>query len=545
MPDPAAAPAATHPARRARLILPAGPHAPVRRAGRLAALLLASSIVLPGIAAAQAQPADQAGEASDAVAQAIRNQVGGRLKDFYRTRGFWPLWIVDRQPGPQAAALVDVIDTVAADGLDPDRYSPDRLRRLIDEAEGGNLRALAYLEIALSGTLADLIRDMREPQIEIRYLEKSLEPDRAKPDEILRRVALAKSMNDYVRTLGWMSPLYVQLRDALLLADPGEQVSDVDVPPGPLLKPGIGGARVALLRMRLGLPEGDAYDAVLAARVRRFQVSRGLPADGIAGAQTIAALNGGPATGSADRAGLLRLNLERARLLPDAWTRHVVVDAAGARLWYYGGGSEQGTMRVVVGTPETQTPMMAGTIRYATLNPYWNVPVDLVAKRIAPKVLAGTSLERQGYEALSDWTNDATVIPSASIDWKAVRAGSVEPRVRELPGRGNSMGSVKYMFPNDLGIYLHDTPQKNLFAKPDRHFSNGCVRLEDAARLGRWLFGKKLTPDSAQPEQHVAVPDPVPVYLMYFTASPASEGIRYVDDAYGRDRPALQHLASR
>ncbi len=166
-------------------------------------------------------------------------------------------------------------------------------------------------------------------------------------------------------------------------------------------------------------------------------------------------------------------------------------------------------------------------------------------KRIAPKVLAGTSLERQGYEALSDWTNQAEVIRSSSIDWQAVEAGTVEPRVRELPGRGNSMGSVKFMFPNDLGIYLHDTPQKNLFAKADRHFSNGCVRLEDAGRLGRWLFGQTLKPESSKPEQHVPLMEPVPVYLMYFTASPASEGVRYVADPYNRDRPALEHLASR
>jgi murein L,D-transpeptidase YcbB/YkuD len=523
--------------------LPAGRGAPVRRAGRLAlALLLASAAMLPGPAVAQADAA--AGTQANAVAQAIRNQVGGRLKDFYRTRGYWPLWIVGEAPGPQASALVDVIETVGADGLDPDRYSPDRLRRLIDEAQGGNMRALAYLEVALSGALADLVRDMREPHIEIRYLEESLEPARAKPDEILRRAALAKSTLDYVRSLGWMSPLYVQMREALLNAGPGvEGAADVTVPPGPMLRPGMTGERVMLLRLRLGLPGGDAFDDALGARVQRFQASRGMPADGLVGGQTIAALN--KPGESTDRREVLRLNLERARLLPDAWTRHIVVDAAGARLWYYGGGAEQGTMRVVVGTPETQTPMMAGMVRYATLNPYWNVPVDLVRKRIAPKVLAGASLEKQGYEALSDWTNEAQVIPASTIDWRGVEAGTVEPRVRELPGRGNSMGSVKFMFPNDLGIYLHDTPQKALFAKADRHFSNGCVRLEDAGRLGKWLFDRQLKPESSKPEQHVPVPGPVPVYLMYFTASPAEEGVTYVADSYGRDTPALQHLASR
>ncbi|SEJ23908.1 Murein L,D-transpeptidase YcbB/YkuD [Sphingomonas sp. OV641] len=523
----------------------AGRGAPARRAGRLALslILLASTAALPGVAAAQ-EDVEKTAE-GNAVAQEIRQQVGGKLKEFYRARGYWPLWIVGEAPGPQARALVDVIETVEVDGLDPDRYSPDRLRRYIEAAEGGDLRALAHLELALSGALADLVRDMRETRIEISYLEDSLEPTRAKPDAILRRAALAKSTLDYVRNLGWMSPLYTQLREALLSADPDMGDANVRVPGGPLLKPGMTGERVLLLRARLGLPDGDQYDDALRARVRRFQSAHGLPVDGIAGARTITALNGGSGRRIVDRRDILRLNLERARLLPDAWTRHIVVDAAAARLWYYDSGAEQGTMRVVAGTPETQTPMMAGMVRYATLNPYWNVPVDLVRKRIAPKVLAGVSLERQGYEALSDWTAEARVIPASTIDWRGVEAGTVEPRVRELPGRGNSMGSVKFMFPNDLGIYLHDTPQKKLFSKPDRHFSNGCVRLEDAGRLGEWLFNQPLKPDSSAPEQHVPVPEPVPVYLMYFTASPDGGGVKYVSDVYGRDRPALQHLASR
>lgn len=542
MPHPAAASAAAHSARRARLIAEPGLHAGLARRGRRFLLLMLAAAAVPIAGTAAAQVATET--PSSPIAQAIRGAVGGKLREFYRTRGYWPLWIVDGVPAPQAAALVDVIESTGIDGLEPSRYSPERLRRLIDEAQGGDARANAYLEVALSGALADLVRDMREPHVEIRYLEPGLTPKRAKPDEILRRAALAKSTLTYVRTLGWMNPLYVRLRGALEEAGPGEGGEPIEIADGPLLRPGDIGERVSALRLRLGLPDGEDFNDALAARVRRFQAARGLPADGIVGTRTIAALNGFAQSGT-DRSAVLRLNLERARLLPDAWTRHIVVDAAAARLWYYGAGAEQGAMRVVVGARETQTPMMAGMVRYATLNPYWNVPVDLVRKRIAPKMLAGGSLSAQGYEALSDWTNDAQVIDAKTIDWRAVAAGTVEPRVRELPGRGNSMGSVKFMFPNDDGIYLHDTPQRNLFAKPDRHFSNGCVRLEDAGRLGRWLFDRPLKPEGAKPEQHVALDDPVPVYLMYFTASPLDEGVQYVADAYGRDRPALQHLASR
>lgn len=231
----------------------------------------------------------------------------------------------------------------------------------------------------------------------------------------------------------------------------------------------------------------------------------------------------------------LRLNLDRARLLPGPWTDHIVVDAASARLWYYQAGKQQGTMRVVVGTAETPTPMLAGMIRYAILNPYWNVPTYLARNRIAPKMLAGASLTSLRYEALSDWSASARPLDPATIDWRAVASGAREIRLRQLPGPANSMGRVKFMFPNDQGIYLHDTPERALLAKPDRHFSNGCIRLEDAPRLGRWLLGKKLAATSKRPEQDVALERPVPVYLTYFTATSTPTGVSFLKDVYGRD----------
>ncbi|WP_341208799.1 L,D-transpeptidase family protein [uncultured Sphingomonas sp.] len=230
----------------------------------------------------------------------------------------------------------------------------------------------------------------------------------------------------------------------------------------------------------------------------------------------------------------LRLNLDRARILPGPWTRHVEVDASSGRLWYYEAGATKGTMRVVVGTRETQTPMLAGTLQWAILNPYWNVPDYLVRKNIATKVLAGRTLASLHMEALSDWTASARPIPASAIDWPAVAAGKRELRLRELPGPANSMGKVKFLFPNTEGIYLHDTPNRALLAKDDRHFSNGCIRLEDAARLGRWLMGKPLNPGK-KPEQAVALTAPTPVYLTYLTAIGGARGLTFRDDIYGRD----------
>ncbi len=437
--------------------------------------------------------------------------------------------------GPQADALLALIDDVEVDGLDPRDYDARALRRLIEEADASaDPKALARADLALSRSFASLVADMRRPArgLRMRYLDREVEPRDPDPSDTLRVAALAPSLTDYIRSAGWMSPLYMRLRSAR--ADYGRKWGDLPavlIPAGVKLRPGGKGEAVAMLRYRLGLPDGASYDKALAARVRAYQADHGLHLDGVAGAMTIAALN----QGSDRYEQALALNLERARLLPGPGTRHVVVDAASARLWYYSKGALDGTMKVVAGAKESQTPMMAGMIRYATLNPYWNIPPELVERKVAPKILGGGSLKAMRYEALADWSANPAPLAQSAIDWNAVAAGRQEVRVRQLPGGDNAMGRVKFMFPNDLGIYLHDTPQRALFAKEDRHYSNGCVRLEDAQRLGRWFFGKPPAADGSAPEQHLPLPQPVPVYLTYLTAVPTDQGVRFLPDVYDRD----------
>jgi murein L,D-transpeptidase YcbB/YkuD len=256
---------------------------------------------------------------------------------------------------------------------------------------------------------------------------------------------------------------------------------------------------------------------------------------------------------AADELRIVRLNLDRAAALPvDTGQRYVVVDAAAARLTMYEKGKVAGTMRVVVGKPSEQTPMMAALIRYASVNPYWNVPPDLVRSRVAPGAIESGSkyLKAKRFEVLSDWTEQARVLPAKEVDWQAIRDGRIEPRVRQLPGPGNAMGQIKFMFPNELGVYLHDTPDKGLLRESDRMFSAGCVRLEDAPRLARWLFGKPVAVKSKKPEQRVDLPQPVPVYLTYLTAAAGKDGIAMREDVYGRDaavpkREGSRRLASR
>jgi murein L,D-transpeptidase YcbB/YkuD len=133
-----------------------------------------------------------------------------------------------------------------------------------------------------------------------------------------------------------------------------------------------------------------------------------------------------------------------------------------------------------------------------------------------------------------------------SIDWKGVVAGRVQVIMRQKPGPANSMGKMKFMFPNRQGIWLHDTPEKEKIDEAARLQSNGCVRLEDAPRFARWLFnGRPPSPKGARPEQKVDLPTPVPIYITYLTAVPSGSSIVYFDDFYGKDRAQARQFASR
>ncbi len=238
----------------------------------------------------------------------------------------------------------------------------------------------------------------------------------------------------------------------------------------------------------------------------------------------------------------VRSNLDRARAIPGRTGRYVVVAAASARLWMIDGDRIDGPMRVIVGKPGMQTPAMAGLMRYVTLNPYWNLPPDLARDRARRVLREGTGfLGRERLEILSDWSDRPRRLEPSQVDWRAVASGRRPLRMRQLPGGANVMGAVKFMMPNDLGIYLHDFPDKSLFARADRRLSSGCVRLEDAPRLARWLFrGPPPRPAGRAPEQNVDLPEPVPVYITYLTMLPdPKSGLSFRRDVYGRDGPRL------
>ena len=420
-----------------------------------------------------------------AVKSAVRSN--RELRAFYAARANRPIWIRGDSLGPEADHLLELIETADLDGLDPRDYRPRAVESAIYKARNGSPKALAKAELLLSKTFAAYARDVRRPRdVGMLYVDKELTPTVPSTRAVLDAAAAAPSLERYLDEAGWMSPIYGQLRRALAA-------------------------------------HANSADSYISS----------------------ASYGGG---WSADpRAQLIRLNMDRARALPaNPGRRYILVDTAAARLFLYEDGRVRDSMKVVVGKSSEQTPMMAGMIRYAMVNPYWNIPPDLAQTSVAPEVLKkGISyLRTKRYEVLSDWSENARVVPPKSVDWKAVAAGRQEIRVRQLPGKGNAMGKMKFMFPNDLGIYLHDTPEKELFAKADRRFSSGCVRVEDAARLAKWLFGKPLVAKSNAPEQRVNLPQPVPVFITYFTAAPQGQTIAFRRDVYDRDGALLQRNGS-
>lgn len=249
------------------------------------------------------------------------------------------------------------------------------------------------------------------------------------------------------------------------------------------------------------------------------------------------------APGTAPDARVL-LNLARLRSVPTV-NRFALVNIATQTLAMYENGRQVDSMKVIVGTKEQLTPMISSVIYYTTFNPYWNVPDHLIRKTVAPNMvkIGPSYLSTRGYQVMSDWTEKATVVPASSIDWKAVVAGTKKIRIRQLPGPGNSMGKLKFSFANGADIFLHDTPSKGLFAKSERNLSNGCIRLEDARRFGRWLLQKEPVAPSAEPEQFVQLPAGVPVYVTYLTAQEANGKITYAPDIYGWDVPRQQMVS--
>ncbi|WP_428979210.1 L,D-transpeptidase [Erwinia pyri] len=291
------------------------------------------------------------------------------------------------------------------------------------------------------------------------------------------------------------------------------------------------------------------YSADLVEAVKRFQRWQGLEPDGAIGPRTREWLNVSPQL----RASLLALNIQRLRLLPDDMHNGIMVNIPNYSLIYYLNGNQILASRVIVGRPDRKTPLMRSALNNVVLNPPWNVPTTLVRKDIVPKVKQDPAyLYKHNYTLLSGWSNDAEVIDPSMIDWSMVSAASFPYRIRQAPGATNSLGRYKFNMPSSDAIYLHDTPNHNLFQKDIRALSSGCVRVNKASDLANLLLqdagwnDTRISSTLKEGEtRYVPIRHRIPVNLYYLTAWVAEDGkAQYRTDIYNYDMTARSGVQS-
>jgi murein L,D-transpeptidase YcbB/YkuD len=365
---------------------------------------------------------------------------------------------------------------------------------------------------------------------------------------VIRAAAAAPDIAAFVAGFEPAQPEYQRLKAALAdyraLAAAGGWTTIQD---GPTLKPGMSGPRVMELRQRLGVPVapgGDRllFDGTLAEAVAAFQGRHGLEQDGLVGQNTLAALN----VPVEERVQQMLLNMERRRWMPDdPGVRYVFVNLADFELKVVDGPKTVFDTRVVVGAPYHRTPVFSDEMTYVEINPYWNVPPSIARNELLPKIKADPGyLAANNFELLSNWSDSATAVDPYTVDWSAMAPERFTYKVRQGPGPGNALGHIKFMFPNQFNVYLHDTPARSLFAKDQRSFSHGCIRVEDPETFGSFVLGQQpgwslAAIDAAiatGQRQVVGLAAPLPVHIAYLTAWVNKDGtVNFRRDVYGRD----------
>ncbi len=467
---------------------------------------------------------------------------------FYGGRGFEPLWLESASTswmlGARAAALASAFGRAGELGLEPLDYE-------FKQAELTTIDLAVRAELAATAIAIRFGNDNFGGRLEPRKLSSNLDmPNQRLP---LAELLALLEQDDPSAALLALAPPDAEFKALLaMLATTNAAPEIPQLADGPSLKPGVEDPRVPVLRERLSLalPEENSaiYDDELVAAVTAFQVELGLVADGIVGNATREALNRGNAAGRDQ----ILVNLEKWRWLPrDRGNYRVEVNVPEYRLWVRRDGVSVHETKVVVGRPQNQTPIFYDLIRHVVVNPYWNVPTSIVRRDVAPQVVRDPGyLARREFEIL---TGDGLVIDPWTVNWAAVQPGSFPFLLRQKPGTQNSLGQVKFLFPNKHDVYLHDTPEKQLFNRDARAFSAGCVRVEnpfdfadvllaDEPSLNRNTLERAFGPNEKWFNMQVRVP----VFLTYFTVRVDEAGkARSYADVYGHDARIAAALFER
>jgi murein L,D-transpeptidase YcbB/YkuD len=456
---------------------------------------------------------------------------------FYALRDFAPLWFSGASANAAVAPVTLRLNRAADDGLDvkgfPQAVSPET------GAE------IARADLALSDAVVAYARQASGSRVDPRMISRliGVEPEVADPAVILALVASAgEGAGEALRRFNPPQKAYEALREKLLQLRRGRRLAGFGaaIPAGPLLRPGMRDKRVPLVRARLGLDRGEfeasqdpledsaqdlVYDTEIAAAVEDFQKANGLPASGHLTTKTVAALSGGASSLEAE----ILANMERWRWMPrDMGETHIEVNIPAYEAVVIEKGAVIERNRVVVGKEQTPTPVFSETMKFLIVNPAWNVPQSIIRKEMLPRLASDPGyFQRMGYETSS-------------------RGGKLV--VRQPPGEKNALGRIKFVFPNDYSVYMHDTPLRRLFASAKRAFSHGCVRVDDPFRFAETVLGSGWSEERVKKliggrERYVYLPKPLPVYLEYFTAFVDEAGaLQLRADVYGYSRRVKEAL---
>jgi L,D-transpeptidase YcbB len=459
------------------------------------------------------------------------------VETFYREKGYAPVWIGNGAPNLRTTAVTAMMRSADADGLDPSSYHIPDFR-----AAGGDPEKLAEAELRLTDAVLTYARHAQAGRFGAQRITVELDVTQTLPDAIAVLKKVSQASNAAAALNGYNPPHaeYRALKARLAeLRQGGAATSEARIPEGAVLTKGMKDPRVPALRKRLNIVGNDrdfTYDDRLFNAVRVFQSQNRLKTSGVIGSATIAALNGaGSNLSRGHQIDLIIANMERWRWLPrDLGGSYVAINIPDYTLKVVNGGRPVWGTRVVVGKPETQTPLLSAEIDNILLNPTWHVPESIIYNEYLPALQRDPRiLQRMG------------LVLEKAPDGKVV--------VKQPPGEANALGRMKVNFSNRFQVYLHDTPTKHLFARPHRAFSHGCMRVENPAKFGEVLLSianprdnfteERLQQGWGGPEHWIKLRRKVPVHVVYFSAYVDDNGKLVVrNDVYGFDRKMIAIL---
>ncbi|NNC37097.1 MAG: L,D-transpeptidase family protein [Hyphomonadaceae bacterium] len=445
------------------------------------------------------------------------------------------------------ADLIITLENLSLHGLNPDHYHLEKLKTLQEDKSERDIWATD----AWHSAAAHMIYGKIDPV--------TVEPDwtAVRRDvnitERMQYALASDNIADSLEDLAPKQPEYVALREELSRLRTLAEAPIALVPAGEAIKKGMKSGRVRALQERLVqlsllLDENvnGEMDEQTVNALKVFQFQSELDNDGVAGTATIAALN----LGVQDKINQVRVNMERARWLPDfLGKKHVRVNIAAFKTTAWNNGKVERTHLAIVGKSFRKTPVFSDEIEYMIFNPWWETPPSLARADKLPAFRRDPgAVKRLGFQVLD---RSGNLVDSTTIDWNSVSASNFPYRIRQAPGELNALGKVKIMFPNPHNVYLHDTPTRDLFAKQQRAFSSGCIRTQDPLDLATWLLSdtKEWTAENINKavasgkETRANLTAKIPVHILYNTVVwDETGGIKFLDDIYDRDSAILSAL---